>query len=260
MSRFPPLAARSLRLLAQVGAFACGAAIGSAAWAQASGAVAGVATQSEAPALPAAANIAALRDFVDQQVDLQNARVEVEVGIWTRACNSSPATGSSLSCRPVHACTGARTSACAARNAGSWTVYLPITVHVYARVPVAARNLANGETLKAADVAFEERDISAPGMGPFPTAEQIEGRILVRGYLAGQPIVSTAFRPNPVVANGDPVKVIVRGSGFSIVTTGVALSRQTRASPCGSSSNRAKPCKAWPGPENRSKWRFSDPE
>jgi flagella basal body P-ring formation protein FlgA len=231
MSRFPPPAARSLRLLAQVGAFACGAAIGSAAWAQASGAVAGVATQSEAPALPAAANIAALRDFVDQQVDLQNARVEVEVGHLDPRLQLKPCdriepfvpTGARLYGRSH---IGLR-----CKERGSWTVYLPITVHVYARVPVAARNLANGETLKAADVAFEERDISAPGMGPFPTAEQIEGRILVRGYLAGQPIVSTAFRPNPVVANGDPVKVIVRGSGFSIVTTGVALSQANEGQP-----------------------------
>lgn len=231
MSRFLPPVACSLRRLAQAGVFACGAVIGPAAWAQTPGAVAGAATQNEAPALPAAANIAALRDFVDQQVDLQNARVEVEIGRLDPRLKLKPCdriepfvpTGARLYGRSH---IGLR-----CKERGGWTVYLPITVHVYARVPVAARNLANGETLKAADVAFEERDISSPGMGPFPTAEQVEGRILVRGYLAGQPIVSTAFRPNPVVANGDPVKVIVRGAGFSIVTTGVALSQANEGQP-----------------------------
>lgn len=220
---------RVLRRLAQACAWAFGMAMCATALADAPVAV--TTEQNGSPTLPAAANVAALRAFVGHQIDLENARVEVEVGhldprLHLKPCNEIEPfvpTGARLYGRSH---IGLR-----CKDRGGWTVYLPVNVHVYARVPVAARNLATGETLKAVDVAFEERDISAPGMGPFPTAEQVEGRILVRGFLAGQPIVTTAFRPNPVVANGDPVKVIVRGSGFSIVTSGVALSQANDGQP-----------------------------
>jgi len=185
----------------------------------------------EAYGLPAASNVAALREFVDAQVDRADARIEVEVGRLDPRMKLKPCdqiepfvpTGARLYGRSH---LGLRCKA-----PGGWTVYLPVNVRVYARVPVAARPLVNGQTVRAADLIYEEREISVPGMGPFLSPAQLEGRVLARGFMPGQPVVATAFRPNPVVANGDPVKVVVRGNGFSIVTSGVALSQADEGQP-----------------------------
>ncbi len=182
-------------------------------------------------AMPAAANVAAIREFIDTKLDLKDARVEVEVGRLDPRLRLKPCdrvepfvpTGARLYGRSH---VGLRCNA-----PSGWTVYLPVNVRVYARVPIAARLLASGETLRPADVIFEEREISSPGAGPFPSAAELDGRVLARGFIAGQAITATSFRPNPVVANGDPVKVVVVGDGFAITTSGVALSQAEEGQP-----------------------------
>lgn len=181
--------------------------------------------------MPAAPDVAALREFVITQVDAGSGRVEIEIGRLDPRLRLRPCTDIEPFVPSGARLYGRTHLGMRCRQAGGWTVYLPVNVRVYAQVPVAARTLTSGQTLSAADLVLEEREVSLTGAGPVPALAQLEGRVLARGYAAGQAIVTTALRPNPVVANGDPVKVVVQGAGFAIATAGVALSQADDGQP-----------------------------
>lgn len=114
---------------------------------------------------------------------------------------------------------------------GGWTVFVPVEVHVYGRVAVANRPLAPGQSLAAGDFGFEERDLTRIAGQAVADAAQVADRVMARSVAAGQPILTTALRAQPVLGNGDAVKVLVGGDGFAIEAAGVALSQADDGAP-----------------------------
>jgi len=108
-------------------------------------------------------------------------------------------------------------------SGASWTIYLPVVLRRFVPVAVATRDLPAGTPLGGADVAMQERDITRLGSGAVADASALAGRSFTRAFAAGQPLLSSALRRDPVVAPGDPVQVVVNGTGFSIRVDGVAL-------------------------------------
>lgn len=170
-----------------------------------------------------------IETFVAQQVDLSEPhpglRVQIKVGELDSRLKLRPCKDITPFVPPGTRLWGRAYVGMRCNEARGWTVFVPVDVQIFALVPVAARALAAGETVEAQDVVTEERDITRLGAQPVTHIAQLEGRVLMRGFAPGQPLVMNAFRTQPVVASGDPVKVIVQGGGFLVSTSGTALAQ-----------------------------------
>jgi len=109
---------------------------------------------------------------------------------------------------------------CAGGVGGS--LFLTARVKVLAPGVVAARTLEPGKVVSAEDVRLEEIDITQPGM--LTSIDQATGRRVAVGVNAGFPVHQNVLRAEPVIAQGDSVKLRIAGSGFEITADGIASS------------------------------------
>jgi flagella basal body P-ring formation protein FlgA len=105
-----------------------------------------------------------------------------------------------------------------------WTVYVPIEVRVFAPVQVAARPIGRGQEVGADDVRIERLDLTRMRGQPIGADERLDSVVTVRAVAAGEPLRRDLLRAPPVVAAGDPVRIVVDGTGFAVSTDGKALS------------------------------------
>lgn len=104
-----------------------------------------------------------------------------------------------------------------------WSVTIPVEVKVYGPALVAARALAANQPVGAADVQTQEIELSKESASVFADARSLDGRLLTRPLAAGQALRTDYFRAAPVIAQGDAVRLVARGPGFSVSTDALAL-------------------------------------
>ncbi len=109
-----------------------------------------------------------------------------------------------------------------AEGAG-WNVLVPIHVRVFAPVLKAAQPLAVNRTLGEQDVRIEEVDLTREAPGALLNLAEADGKVLARPVAAGSVLRRDHLKAPSVVAQGDQVKIVHSGSGFTISTTGRAL-------------------------------------
>lgn len=104
-----------------------------------------------------------------------------------------------------------------------WKVYLPVTVHVRGRAPVATAALPAGTVIEPRHLAEAEVDLAATADLPLRDADVLLGRTLARALPAGQPIRTVDLRQRQWFAAGDTVRVVAIGAGFQISAEGQAV-------------------------------------
>jgi flagella basal body P-ring formation protein FlgA len=107
--------------------------------------------------------------------------------------------------------------------AARWQVFVPVTVRVFGPALVAARPLAAGHAIAAADLATAEVDWTREPQGVLTDVGQLDGRVAARPIATGQPIPLAALRVPQALVAGDQVRVIGRGTGFSVTAQAVAM-------------------------------------
>lgn len=105
-----------------------------------------------------------------------------------------------------------------------WTAWLPVEVRVRAPVLIAAGALAAGQSLTERDVRIDEADLTREP-GAITAPGQLADRVLARSVAPGQVLRHEHFRLRPAMNQGDPVKVVYSGSGFSVSTEAHALAQ-----------------------------------
>ena len=179
-----------------------------------------------APAAPIAAAAGsaddALRWFVEKEA-AGFGRVEVRLGSLDPRLQLAP-------CRriepyvPVGARLWGRTAiGVRCVDGANWNVSLPVTVTVWGRALVAAHALAAGSAPAAADLRVQDIDLTREPMPPLTDPSQIEGRVLNRALAAGQTLRPDMLRVATTIQAGDPVRVVIVGTGFSANADGQAL-------------------------------------
>ena len=177
----------------------------------------------QAPHVRAAGSVEdAVAAFIREQTASVPGRVEIQVDapdarLRPLACQSFDPflpVGSRLWGR---ATVGVR---CAGGVGGS--LFLTAKVKVFAPGVVAARMLEPGRIVAAEDVRLEEIDITQPGM--LTSIEQATGRRVAVGVNPGFPVRQDVLRTEPVIAQGDSVKLRIAGAGFEITADGIASS------------------------------------
>ncbi len=105
----------------------------------------------------------------------------------------------------------------------SWSTLIPVDVRIYGPALVAARHLAPLQPIADGDVHVAEVEWTREPLGVVTDPAQLDNRVPTRPIGLGQPIPVAALRAPQVVAQGDAVKVVGTGRGFSVSTAAVAL-------------------------------------
>lgn len=112
-----------------------------------------------------------------------------------------------------------------------WTVYLPARVEVLTDYLVLARGLQPGQIVTLADLKRERGDLAALPESTLTDPAQAVGYHARIAVAAGTPLRRTHLRLPPAVRQGQNVKVVSRGPGFTVSSEGRALNGATEGEP-----------------------------
>lgn len=112
-----------------------------------------------------------------------------------------------------------------------WSISVPVTVRLYGPALVAAQAVPALQAIPATAVRQQEVEVTREAGGVAVTPEQLEDRFCTRSLQAGQPIPLACLRPVPAIGQGDPVKLVGVGSGFTISTDATALATVAAGEP-----------------------------
>lgn len=105
----------------------------------------------------------------------------------------------------------------------TWTLYVQVQVSIQASYLVAARSLAAGQIIGPNDVVARNGDLGTLPATVLMDAGQAIGKTLKIGVAFGQPLRSEQLIAPWAVRQGQTVKTVSSGSGFSVSSEGKAL-------------------------------------
>jgi len=105
-----------------------------------------------------------------------------------------------------------------------WSVFLPVTVKVFAQAWTVNQPLAHGTIVSAAHLQLDEVDIAAEPSPVILQAQAAVGRPLARALKPGQALREADLKARQWFAAGETVRVLSSGPGFAISAEGQALS------------------------------------
>ena len=117
------------------------------------------------------------------------------------------------------------------QGASAWNIFVPVTVKVFAPATVATAALPAGHALVPADLAQAEVDLAEEGSGAVADPAAAIGRTLLRPLPAGAALRQSHLKARQWFIAGEEVKIIARGTGFSAVGVGQALTAGIEGQP-----------------------------
>ncbi len=104
-----------------------------------------------------------------------------------------------------------------------WQIYLSAQVRIKGTYYVAANNLKNGQVMNDSDLIKLNGELSSLPGNAITTSQQVIGKTIQGSYTTGTALRADMFRSPQVVQQGQTVKVISNGKGFSVSTEAIAL-------------------------------------
>ena len=171
-------------------------------------------------AAPALQDTAVLRQVAEQFLQAQSAALPGAVTVTLGAVNQKMALAACAAPQAFQQ-PGARAWGkttvgvrCAAPN--PWTVYIQAQVSVVADYVAAAVPLAPGQAIEQAQLVMVKGDIAALPNGVVTDMAQAVGRSSTMSLPSGAPLRLDLLRSKPVVQQGQMVRVVSSGAGFSV--------------------------------------------
>jgi flagella basal body P-ring formation protein FlgA len=189
-----------------------------------------LATAQTAPASTAAAgrqNMNALRATVEQFLLLEAAGLPGEVKVKVGAIDprtalaACPAPEAFL--QPGARAWGKTTVGVRCTAPSNWTIFVQAQVSVQAEYVAAALPLAQGQAIEQAQLVLVKGDIAAMPNGIVTDIGQAIGRTPTVSLAAGTPLRLDTLRSKPVVQQGQAVRLVSNGNGFSVSGEGRAI-------------------------------------
>ena len=106
-----------------------------------------------------------------------------------------------------------------------WTVYLPARVSAITDYLVTARPIRPGQIIGPDDLRLERGDLAAQPAGALTDMARAVGHHARFAIAAGNTLRHDMLRLPPVVQQGQNVKVVSSGPGFSVTNEGRSLNR-----------------------------------
>lgn len=174
---------------------------------------------------PAGSPADVIRRFVDDELarTVPQLRAEVNVGEVDSHLRVSACAQTEAFLRPGGRLWGRSYVGLRCLQTGGWTVFVPVTVRVYGKAFVVAHSLAAMQPIAPEALREEEIELSREPGGVATDPHEVEERACTRTLEPGQAIPLSCLRALPAIGQGETVKLIGNGTGFSIVTEGTAL-------------------------------------
>lgn len=118
-----------------------------------------------------------------------------------------------------------------AANCGQNRRYLQIEVQVTGNYIVAARQVARGSAIAAADLKVQRGRLDTLPARTVMTAAEVTDAVTLRDIVPGQPVTLMMVRQPWRVKAGQNVTVIASGEGFNISSEGRAMNNATSTQP-----------------------------
>ncbi|MBK7355528.1 flagellar basal body P-ring formation chaperone FlgA [Propionivibrio sp.] len=109
----------------------------------------------------------------------------------------------------------------------TWTIYVPVQVNVSGNYLISARTMPAGYVLGTADIVVRNGDLSTLPANIVTDKTQAIGKVVKNGFSAGQPLRGDLLIDPWVVQQGQTVKTVSNGPGFSVSSEGKALNNAT---------------------------------
>jgi flagella basal body P-ring formation protein FlgA len=106
-----------------------------------------------------------------------------------------------------------------------WSMYIQSSVKVVGNYLVAAAPLGQGQVLSDRDVIYEKGDLTQLPAGVFTEQSQALGRSVQISITAGTVLRQEMLKVIPAIQQGQVVKVVSTGEGFSVSAEGLALGK-----------------------------------
>jgi flagella basal body P-ring formation protein FlgA len=186
-------------------------------------------------AVPAAAQVPteSVRRFVQNELGpIEGAsRIDISVGDADARLRLAPCERTEPFLRSAARLWGRSFVGLRCASGAQWTISVPVQVRVYGPGLVAARALPPGQPIGADEVRTEEVEWTRDAQGVARELSQLQQRVPARSIEPGQPIGLSLLSDAPAVTQGDAVKLVGRGHGFSITTDAVALAAASPGQP-----------------------------
>jgi flagella basal body P-ring formation protein FlgA len=104
-----------------------------------------------------------------------------------------------------------------------WTIYLQARVSLHATYYLAARAMAPGEVLSAADLVARDGDLTGLPQAIVTDPSQAIGSVSLARIAGGMPLRRDMLKSASAIAIGQTVRVVAAGDGFSISSEGSAM-------------------------------------
>ncbi|MDB5838368.1 MAG: flgA [Herminiimonas sp.] len=184
------------------------------------------AAAAQAP-LPARQDQDGLRDAIEQFLHTQSAGLPGQVSISVGAIDprlNMPACAALQPFLPNGSRAWGKTTVGMRCSAPApWTIYVQATVRVQGDYYTAAAPLGQGQAVGPNDIVKTKGDLTALPAGIITDPAQAIGRTLAMSVAAGTPLRQDALRSQQAVQQGQIVRVVSNGPGFSVSTEGRAL-------------------------------------
>lgn len=118
---------------------------------------------------------------------------------------------------------------CLAPN--SWTVLVPAQIAVAGNYVTTSRPLIAGQVIRESDLVTLSGDVSHLPSGVASDSSGVVGKTLRNSLGAGQPIRFDQLAAPIVIRQGQTVRVISKGSGFSVSAEGKAINNAALGQP-----------------------------
>lgn len=105
----------------------------------------------------------------------------------------------------------------------NWTVYIAARVGVRSEYVVATVPLAQGQTITESDLAKVKGDLTAMPPGIVTDTSQAIGRTVASSVAVGAPLRQDALRTQQAIRQGQAVRIVLNGAGFSVSSEARAL-------------------------------------
>jgi flagella basal body P-ring formation protein FlgA len=105
----------------------------------------------------------------------------------------------------------------------SWTIYVPVQVTVSGNYLISARTMPAGYVIGAADIVIRSGDLSTVPPNVITDQDQAIGKTVKNGFSAGQPLRNDQLIAPWAVQQGQSIKIVSNGPGFSVSSEGKAL-------------------------------------
>jgi flagella basal body P-ring formation protein FlgA len=170
---------------------------------------------------------AALRSVVEQFLQTQTAglpgKASVKVGAIDPRLSLAACPAPEAFLQPGARAWGKTTVAVRCSAPTAWTVYIQAQVSVLADYVAAAVPLAQGQPLEQGQLVLMQGDIASMPNGIITDMAQAIGRSPTVSLAAGTPLRLDTLKSKPVIQQGQMVRLVSTGAGFSVSSEARAI-------------------------------------